>query len=146
LWHAPAARYLSAVTRPLRHWLPALSWAAVLFALSSIPGAALPTVPGWHVDKLVHGVLYLVLGFLCARALAATTRLKGATLVAAATLLGTAYGVTDELHQLLTPRRSCDWRDVIADGAGALIGAGVAVALSRHSNHSDHRGKVTPAV
>jgi VanZ family protein len=111
--------------------------------LSSIPGAALPTVPGWHVDKFVHALIYLVLGFLCARALAATTLLKSGALTLVATLIATAYGVTDELHQLLTPRRSCDWRDVVADAAGALLGAGLAVSTIAHSNR---RGKVTPAV
>jgi VanZ family protein len=117
----------------------------VLFGLSSIPGAAIPVVPGWHVDKLVHALLYLVLGLLCARALGATTGLVGPSRVAVATLLTTAYGVTDELHQLLTPRRSCDWCDVIADAAGAIIGSiiGTIIASSVQTNR---RGKVTPAV
>lgn len=131
------------VKSPVRAWLPAIGWATLLFVLSSIPGAAFPQVPGWHVDKLVHALLYFVLGFFCARALGATTRITGGTLVLLATLIATGYGVTDELHQLLTPRRSCDWRDVVADGAGALIGAGIAVAAIAHSNR---RGKVTPAV
>lgn len=128
---------------PRRAWLPAIGWATLLFVLSSIPGAAFPQVPGWHVDKLVHAFLYFVLGFFCARALRATTRATGAALALLATLIATGYGVTDELHQLLTPRRSCDWRDVVADGAGALLGAGVAVTAIAHSNR---RGKITPAV
>jgi VanZ family protein len=123
----------------LRPWLPALAWAAVLFALSSIPGGALPPDPGWQTDKLVHGVLYLVLGLLCRRALGARAGLTPAQLAAAATALATVYGVSDELHQLLTPRRSCDWRDVVADAVGALIGTGLATLFSR-------RGKITPAV
>ena len=85
----------------------------------------------------MHGVLYLVLGVLCVRGLRATTSLGGARLAAAATALATIYGVTDELHQIFTPRRSSDWRDVVADGVGAAIG--VLLVASR-------RGKTTPAV
>jgi VanZ family protein len=111
------------VTTSLRPWLPALGWATAVFVLSSIPGEALPRVPGWHSDKLVHGAVYLVLGAFCARGLRATTTLSPAALVSATTALATAYGVTDELHQLFTPRRSCDWRDIVADGIGAALGA-----------------------
>lgn len=129
------------VTRRRRAWLPATGWAVALAVLSSIPGTALPVVEGWNADKLVHGLLYLVLGLLCARALAATTSLEALALVSVATALATAYGVTDELHQLLTPRRSCDWRDVVADGVGALVGAGIALYL-----RPTRRGNFTPAV
>jgi VanZ family protein len=49
--------------------------------------------------------------------------------VALACLLATLYGVTDELHQLFTPRRSCDFYDVVADAVGGLLGAVLAAAL-----------------
>lgn len=100
-----------------------LAWAAVLFGLSSIPGTAFPEVPVAQTDKLVHGVLYLVLGALLVRALRASTALRGGRLVALGGLLAIGYGVTDELHQLFTPHRSCDWHDVAADAAGGLVGA-----------------------
>jgi len=106
-----------------------LAWAVVIFALSSIPGNALPKVPGEQTDKLVHGIVYLVFGLACGRSLAATTRLTAGRRVALAFLLATAYGVTDELHQLFTPRRSCDWHDVVADAVGGFIGAVLAVTL-----------------
>ena len=96
-------------------------------------------MPGWHLDKVVHGALYLVLGLLCARALRATTALSATRVVVLAAALATVYGVTDELHQLFTPRRSCDWRDVVADAVGGLAGAALAMLLSR-------RGKFGAAV
>ena len=46
----------------VRPWLPALLWAATIFALSSIPGRALPALPMWNADKLVHVAVYAVLG------------------------------------------------------------------------------------
>jgi VanZ family protein len=57
------------------------------------------------VAKLVHFVLYGVLGFLMTGGLRATMGLFGARLVTAGCLLATANGVTDELRQLFTPRR-----------------------------------------
>jgi len=123
---------LEPLVRPrLRPWLPALGWAAFLAVLSSIPGSAIPEGPTPNFDKLVHGALYLVLGFFCARGLAATKALSTGALVTAATLMGTLYGVTDELHQLLTPRRSSDWHDVVADAVGTFVGALVATRLRR---------------
>ena len=110
-------------------WRPVFAWAAVIFGLSSIPGSSLPEVPLAQADKLVHGAIYLVLGLLLGRALAAATRLPKGGRVALAFLLATAYGVTDELHQLFTPRRSCDWHDVVADAVGGLLGAVLAATL-----------------
>jgi VanZ family protein len=106
--------------------------------LSSIPGSAIPEGPVPETDKLVHIGLYGVLGFLCARALAARGRARGARLVlgklvAAAALLATSYGVTDEIHQIFTPRRSCDWHDVVADAIGGLVGAFIAANALRRS-------------
>lgn len=92
-----------------------------------------------HFDKLVHGVLYLVLGALCARAIMKTRAASRGRAIVLAGVLSTAYGVTDELHQLLTPRRSCDALDVAADAAGAFVGAWLATMIIR-------RGKSAPAL
>jgi VanZ family protein len=112
-----------------------LAWAAVIFVLSSIPGTDFPKVPGEQMDKLVHGVLYSTLGFLVTRGLRGSTTLGRGTLVAVSTVLAILYGVSDEIHQLWTPRRSCDWHDVVADAVGGLLGALVAVTvLGRRGN------------
>jgi VanZ family protein len=118
-------------SRPSRRrpWRFAAAWAAVIFVLSSIPGSAFPDVPGRYTDKLVHIALYGVLGLLVGRALAATTALGAPARVALACALATIYGITDELHQLLTPRRSCDWHDVVADAIGGLLGGLLAATL-----------------
>jgi VanZ family protein len=110
-----------------RPWIPALGWALIIFALSSIPGSAIPEGPVPETDKLVHLALYGVLGSFCARALVAHGRAaRTSKLILAAAILATGYGVTDEIHQLFTPRRSCDWHDVVADAIGGLLGAFVA--------------------
>jgi VanZ family protein len=110
-----------------------VAWAAVIFVLSAIPGNDFPKVPGSQTDKLVHGILYSTLGFLLTRGLRGSTSLGRGALVAVGTGLAIAFGIADELHQLFTPHRSCDWHDVVADAAGGLVGA-VGCVMSRRGN------------
>src|SRR4051812_29137315 len=110
----------------LRAWAPALLWSCVIFGLSTIPGNQLPALPGWwNADKVVHTVIYGVLGALWWRGVRAT-RLRGrghGAQVSAAVVLTAVYGITDELHQAFTPHRSPDPFDVLADAVGGLLGA-----------------------
>ena len=117
--------------RRLAVWLPALLWAGLIFVLSSIPGTSLPTVDLPQADKLVHALIYAVLGVLLLRALERGRPVgrRATSLIVAAIALTTLYGVSDEIHQLWTPHRSADWRDVVADGVGATGGALGLVAM-----------------
>jgi VanZ family protein len=115
----------------LRAWAPALLWAVVIFRLSAIPGDELPPMPEWTFDKLVHGVVYAVLGALSwwgARRTFARERGTAWQLFIAA-ICAAIYGITDELHQMFTPHRSPDPFDVMADTVGGLIGAIICVAI-----------------
>ncbi len=69
----------------------------------------------------MHALLYGVLGGLLARARSTGSRARGTARsnLLLAILLATAYGISDEVHQLWTPHRSADWRDVVADAGGA---------------------------
>ena len=86
-------------------WLPVVAWAAVIFALSSIPslGTGLGT---WDLllRKLAHAAEYAVLGALLVRALG-----RAALAVAA----GVLYAVTDEVHQTFVPGREGAVLDVL---------------------------------
>jgi VanZ family protein len=116
-------------------WKLAAGWALVIFALSSIPGAAFPASKLLSYDKLVHAGVYAVLGALCFLALALNRGTKTGLLVAIAGVMATLYGCTDELHQLFVPGRSSDLRDVLADAIGGFAGAGVAsMAVSALKN------------
>lgn len=99
--------------------------------MSAIPGDGLPPLPMLQIDKLIHLAVYLVLGVLCFRALAATTRLRPLPLLAGAALLAAFYGAGDELHQMFTPGRHADLTDVLADAVGALAGAWLMGATKR---------------
>jgi VanZ family protein len=108
-------------------WKFALFWALVIFGLSSIPGKSFPDVSVLHYDKLIHGLVYSVLGGFCCLALPPSV--PRAVAVPCAALLSLIYGMTDEFHQLFVPGRSADLHDVIADGLGGLFGAGAAALL-----------------
>jgi VanZ family protein len=77
-------------------------------------------------------------GFLVGRALASGRGLGWAGVWALSFLLATLYGVTDEVHQSFVPGRNPDWRDVVADGLGALLGAGVTIAVAHLRSRGRH--------
>jgi VanZ family protein len=97
-----------------RLWLPVLAWAALIFALSSIPDLG-TGLGGWDLAlrKLAHAAEYAVLGALLVRA----TGRAGLALVA-----GTLYAVSDELHQALVPGRLGSPVDVAIDALGVACG------------------------
>jgi VanZ family protein len=105
-------------------WGPALLWCAAIFGLSAIPGGALPEVTFKGTDKIVHAVVYGVLGALSWRgARLARPHHSNARVIAVAALIAMLYGITDEFHQAFVSRRTPDWLDGLADTIGGLLGA-----------------------
>ena len=102
-------------------WALAAAWMAVVFFVSSISNlGAAARVPDW----ISHPIEYGVGAVLFCRALAGgrpgPLRLSTAL---TATLLATAYGVTDEYHQSFVPGRTSYFADVVKDLAGAAAGS-----------------------
>ena len=97
-----------------RAWAAVAVWAAVIFALSSVPhlGTGLGV---WDtvLRKLAHVTEYAILGALLYRALRHET---------AAVATGVAYAVTDEIHQHFVRGRHPSPIDVTIDAVGVLIG------------------------
>ena len=112
-----------AASRVLSAWLPVVAWAGLIFILSSIPDLG-TGLGGWDLvlRKLAHAAEFAVLGLLLVRALARPW---------AAFWLGSAYAVTDEIHQAFVPGRLGSPVDVAIDAAGVAVGVAVAVRLSR---------------
>ncbi|MFP5504800.1 MAG: VanZ family protein [Gammaproteobacteria bacterium] len=109
-----------------------LAWMGTIFLLSSQPGGQIEMGPPGF-DKILHMGAYALLALLILGALPRPPggyRL-GQALAAAA--LAAAYGLTDEWHQFHVPGRSMDGWDLVADAAGALLGALVLRRLSRRS-------------
>ena len=101
-------------SRALSVWLPVIAWAAVIFALSSIP--SLSTGLGfWDtlLRKGAHVTEYAILGALLLRALGRQTPAVAA---------GIAYAATDELHQHFVRGRHASPLDVAIDAVGITLG------------------------
>jgi len=113
-------------SRASRLWLwgPVGAQMAVIFAASSVPD--LGALPGGAPDWAGHGAGYAILGALLLRALSGG-RLAGVTpAVTLAAVAGSAlYGASDEWHQAFVPGRSPAVADLMADAAGAALGAGL---------------------
>ena len=102
-------------------------WAGIIFGLSSLHGSVIPNVNVPSADKLVHIVIYGVLGALTSWALTnpAHPARSVPRLVLGAVLIATVYGLSDEVHQWFVPGRSADPLDLAADFVGSLLGSAV---------------------
>ena len=103
-------------------YLPLVFYWIFLFTLTTLPTHSVPAV-GVN-DKVEHMLAYFGLSFLLYLALLfqkkSSTLKKNAILF---TLLFVfAYGILDEVHQLLIPGRSCELLDFLADILGSVIG------------------------
>ena len=79
------------------------------------------------VRKGAHLTEYTVLGML----LAATAAAYAFNHASVPLLIGAAYAVSDEIHQLYVPGRAGQFRDVLIDSAGVLIGICICRAAAR---------------
>ncbi|MGR3295169.1 MAG: VanZ family protein [Candidatus Bathyanammoxibius sp.] len=110
-------------TAPLRtqvlRWLPAVTWAAVLFWASSRPNPLIPfIIPIPHADKGIHFMKFAVLSYLICWAQEPSERAVG-RIIWAAVLATSVYGALDEFHQSFTPGRTPE----VADWMAATLGA-----------------------
>jgi VanZ family protein len=113
--------------RFLAYWLPPVAWMATIFVLSAQPDLPQPAGPWLEnvTDKAAHAVTYGILAWLVLRAVR-QHRPVSVKLLAACAALATAYGVTDEFHQMFVPGRNASLADLAADA----LGAGVAMVLA----------------
>jgi VanZ family protein len=117
-----------------RSLLPrAIAWAIVILVLCAIPSSAIPvtrvTIPG--ADKLVHFLLFLVMGFLARGELRERARLGTWPAFALSLLACTAYGGMIEILQENFFHRGGEWLDLLADTAGAIAGNLARLPLER---------------
>jgi VanZ family protein len=107
----------------LTTWAPAVLWAALIFALSSVPDLG-TDLGSWDtvLRKLAHLAEYAILGGLVYRA---------ARSAPVAVLLSSAYAATDEIHQAFVAGRHGSPLDWLIDTAGIVLGVAAAAQLSR---------------
>ena len=106
--------------------LPLLSMMAVIFTLSHQPGDSFTLPEIINIDKLLHILVYTLLGLTAWYALPPNWRQDhpkmAAGLVVGCCLL---YGVTDEWHQSFIPGRLASAADIAAD----TVGGGLAMLI-----------------
>ena len=101
----------------------ALIWAAVIFALCSMPGSLIPTVSWLELlsfDKWVHAGVFFVLVSLFQ--IAVTANQQDTKLIYLYFVLSVMYGGALEIMQATVfSDRSADWLDMIANSFGCLM-------------------------
>lgn len=111
--------------------IPVASISGVLFYLSSLESPAPPSVGLLGEDKILHAGAYFVL---CLASLYATNKVLPGRTVRTQRVVACIYtllfAISDELHQASVPGRSCDFLDLVADVAGALIALWVVRVLA----------------
>lgn len=112
-------------------WVPVVAWAALIFALSSVPDLG-TGLGGWDLvlRKIAHAAEFAVLGFLLVRA----TGAEWASLA-----LGIAYAISDEAHQHFVPGRLGSPLDVAIDAIGVAVG--VLLARRYHLRRGTAEGR-----
>lgn len=113
--------------RRLILWVPPCALMAAIFFVSDLPGGDVQ-IRIW--DKAMHFIVYGALG-VCFLLPMTDGRWSKLTLrsATAAVLCAAFYGVTDEIHQMFTPGRHPDIRDMVADSLGAAAMVGLILLL-----------------
>ncbi len=101
--------------------------AVAIFCVSSIPGSGLPKGISPYTT-LAHFCEYMILGALVTVASYGRTNRTSAR-AALAIGLSSAYGASDEFHQMFVPGRTTDVLDWVADTAGAAVGFALATMV-----------------
>lgn len=108
----------------IKLWFPLILYAILIFWLSSLERPFVITPEFEHSDKLIHFLEYAVFGFILIRAIRnSDENISGNAAVLITFLIGTFYGLTDELHQSVVPGRFASVYDFIFDSIGTFVGA-----------------------
>lgn len=110
------------LTEFYRYLLPPIIWAIVIFVESSIPDLTPPSLGITFQDKIAHAIVFGILGFLITRAFynnSNGTLQKNAILFGI--IVGSAYGIMDEVYQSVVPGRYAEVGDAIADFVGIIL-------------------------
>ena len=81
----------------------------------------------FFIRKLAHMSEFAALGFFSANAFYIS--FKNIKKLYFAFAFSVLYAISDEIHQIFVPGRSCQFRDVLIDAAGIVIGIGVYIAV-----------------
>ncbi|MBM9536981.1 VanZ family protein [Desulfobulbus alkaliphilus] len=108
-----------------RNWyrpIPLLLVMAMIFYQSHQPGDSFSLPRIAHIDKLLHLLVYTVLGLTALYALPPAWRQQyPARAGVVVVLFCLLHGIADEFHQSFIPGRFPSWADVVADTLGGVL-------------------------
>lgn len=109
-------------TKVLPYKYLALIYALLIFVVSAVPSINPPNFGFVLEDKILHFFEYGIFSFLLFLAFFTSGRefLKKNVFVLSS-IIGTAYAVTDEIHQGFVPGRSSEFLDFVADTLGIIM-------------------------
>ena len=102
-------------------WLPSLLWAGWILKGALDPDPEPPPFEFAHLDKVAHLVAWAILAALARWAMGPTVGARRGLWVSWGLAFG--YGLAVEVLQAPIATRSAEALDLVADGAGALLGA-----------------------
>jgi hypothetical protein len=116
----------------LMAWVPAVTYIALIFAVSSIPGSLTGRIPFRFFDKLAHMGEFAGLGLFLMVAFRGTLPRADVRHIALLVVaVGLTIGVLDELYQHLIPGRAVEFLDWVADTVGVVSGTTAALVHYR---------------
>ena len=109
----------------MRNYVPGISWAVLIFILSSVSSGTLKLPDFWDLfslDKAAHAIFYFLLYFLWARGLIQGGNNQRRIFIILLVLC-ISYGGLIELYQgYFLPSRHGDWVDEVANSIGVIAG------------------------
>jgi len=103
--------------------LPFIVYATLVLLVSSLPRLPDPDLGIKFLDKLAHGLEYMIFALLGLRAICATKiKYNTTTRYAFFMLFSLAFAALDEWHQIYIPGRQADWLDFLSDSLGLGLG------------------------
>ena len=111
----------------------------IISTIKAFLADSLATLFGYSVDvsPIGHFVEYCILGILLYNALRFHTHAPFALILAL--VIGSLYGITDEIHQYFVPERSSDPADWLVDTVAVFAGALITQAVLRARVHYKSR-------
>ncbi|MBE9531401.1 MAG: VanZ family protein [Proteobacteria bacterium] len=117
-------------------WAPPLIYVPIIFILSIRPMPE--SIPG-NMDKVIHLLVYSIVGVIFTRALMRGIKIKNSTTtIALALLFSIALGTLIEIVQYFIPYRSASLGDIAANSAGALIGVYLYTFIAKSNKGQSH--------
>ncbi|KPK37983.1 MAG: hypothetical protein AMJ78_10700 [Omnitrophica WOR_2 bacterium SM23_29] len=105
-----------------KFWLPVVIYCVIIYVVSSIPQPLPEELEIPYIDKLLHAIEYGILSYLLIRAfLGSGARLTKTSVIILSVILATAYGASDEFHQLFVENRDSSLFDLFFDFLGATF-------------------------